>query len=135
MARTKSVEHNYFFTVTSPYFTSLQCMREFRAYARDPIHALNLIHKQLQKTRELDAKRKEIRPRLKPDQYTICRLFLRYKDINDKTVESDLDLPQTPNPDLHPQKRIRTENMSFGFEAENIRTPKPPRKPREKKAK
>jgi hypothetical protein len=121
MARTKSVEHNYFFTVTSPYFTSLQCMREFRAYARDPIHALNLIHKHL--------------PRLKPDQYTICRLFLRYKDINDKTVESDLDLPQTPNPDLHPQKRIRTENMSFGFEAENIRTPKPPRKPREKKAK
>jgi hypothetical protein len=132
MARTKSVEHNYFFTVSSTLFKET---REFRVYARDPIHALNGIHKLLQKTRELDAKRKVIRPRLQPDQYLLRRLFLRYLDINQKTVESDLDLPNTANPDLHPQKRIRTETMSFGFEAENVRTPKPPRKPREKKAK
>lgn len=133
MARTKSVLHNFFFKVASAFFPS--GTQEFRVYARDPIHALNEIHKLLQKTRELDGKRKEIRPRLKPHQYTLLRLFQRYTDITEKTVESELDLPKTPNPDLHPQKRIRTENMSFGFEAENIRTPKPPRKPRVKKAK
>lgn len=59
----------------------------------------------MQRTKEIDAKRKITRPRLLPNEYEISRLFLRYNGNSTElatsgTIGSDFDLPSTPNPDL-----------------------------------
>lgn len=117
MPRAKKILHNYFGIIESGYWKG---GREFHAHAKDPIAALNMLHRHLQKTRELDAKRKVLRPRLKPDEYKILRLFQRYEDINKKTVQADLDLPNTSNPNVLPVKKVKTLNMTFGFPEENL---------------
>lgn len=117
MGRPRAIKHNYFFKISSPYWEG---EKEYRVYRKDPISALNEIHRVMQKSRELGDKKKVLRPRLKPDEYRLIRFFQRYLDETTpekRTVESDLDLPATPNPNVLPQKRIKTENTEFNFGA------------------
>ena len=98
--------------------------REFRTFKASPIMALNEFHRSMQRTKEVDAKRKIIRPRLKPDQYKIKRLYIQYprtaNELPDaEMIKSDFDLPNTPNPDLKYQaKKVKKADR-----------PKPPKAP------
>lgn len=117
MARPRSILHNYFADVTSPHWEGT---REFKAYVKDPASALIYIHKLLQRKREVGAKREVLRPKLKPEEYQIVRLFLRYEDYDRNAVQADIDMPRSPNPDATKQKKIKTENMTFGFPEEQL---------------
>lgn len=93
--------------------------RELRVYKKTPITALNEFHRRMQRTKEVDGKRKIIRPRLRSHEYKISRLFIRYTDSakdleSGRTIESTFDLPKTANPDLKFQtKRIKkTDTVS-----------------------
>lgn len=106
--------NNYY---VSYEIVSSKAVREFRIYCSGPVIALNAFHRAMQRERELDGQRKVIRPRLKPDQYKILRLFLRYNDgtglQSGRTVESNFDLPDTGNPDLNysPKKKKKTARV------------------------
>jgi hypothetical protein len=121
MPRQKNILHDYFGVVESSYWKG---EREFHAHAKDAITALNMLHRHLQKTRELDAKRKVLRPKLKPDEYKIVKLFQKYEDYDKKTVRAFFDLPRTGNPSVLPVKKVKTPNMTFGFPEENLIKPK-----------
>jgi hypothetical protein len=125
MARPRSILHNYFVVVTSPHWIG---PREFRAFVKDPPSALIYIHKVLQRTKEVGAKREVIRPKLKPDEYEVIRLFLRYEDNDKRDIQANIDMPRSPNPDATKKPKIKTENLSFGFPEEEMvkLTEKPP---------
>lgn len=113
MARPRSILHNYFVVVTSPHWIG---PREFRAFVKDPPSALIYIHKVLQRTKEVGAKREVIRPKLKPDEYEVTRLFLRYEDIDKKDIQADIDMPRSPNPDATKcDKKTEDQNREFNL--------------------
>jgi len=119
------LKQNYYVSYTVLLKTSEK--REFRTFKASPVMALNEFHRAMQRTKEVDAKRKVIRPRLKPDQYKINGMYIQYpKTANElpdaEMIKSYFDLPDTPNPDLNFQtKRIK--------KADRPKPPKPPEFP------
>lgn len=122
--------NNYYvqYKITKTDFKGSRDTREFRTYKSTPVIALNEFHRSMQRTKEVDAKRKVTRPRLRPDEYEISRLFLRYNGkatelATSGTVESDFDLPNTPNPDLKQTKKVkkadRPKPPEFSFMSES----------------
>ena len=118
MTRPKNILKNYFAEVKSAHFVESPHSlgkRQFFVRARDPVSALNELHKILQKTRELDVKRKVLRPRLRPTECTIVSLFKKYEDSHHRTVEAYVDIPASPNPDLNNKNPAGAENLTFGL--------------------
>lgn len=87
--------------------------KEFAHYCSTPIAALNEFHRKLQKTRELDAKRKVVRPKLGPNDYKITRMFTRNYGFEGETIESEFDLPKTPNPNLNKMRATRPQQTTL----------------------
>lgn len=76
--------------------------------APTPISSINQFHKFAQQVKELaDDRRTVLRPMLKPDQYKVYSLHQFYHDCgfqpnisSTPIVESSVDYPRSPNPDL-----------------------------------
>lgn len=130
--KTKSVSNNYYvrYAITKSDFKGDR-EREFRVFKTGPIPALNAFHHAMQKEREVDGKRKVIRPKLLADEYKILRLFLRYSEGTDlsrgRTIESDFDIPNTPNPVLKVrvkrpkgEKAPKFKHPEFSFITEEV---------------
>jgi len=75
--------------------------REERFYCSGPVIALNEFHRLVQGNREIASDRKTVlRPKLKPTEYRILRVYEKYLDAEGNAVCSDFDLPNTANPDI-----------------------------------
>lgn len=82
-----------------------------------PVIALNEFHRFMQRSKQCDANRKVIRPKLQPGDYRICRLFERYYEIDGerKVIESCFDLPNSGNPDFRLVQTQQVEQPAFDF--------------------
>lgn len=114
---------NYFAEYNYKLAPSKVVAGKYRFYVASPIQALNEVHKFLQLSCERDGQRKITRPKLKPEDYRITRLYSAYDDRDKEltrgtpeTIESDYDLPNTANPDLNAPKppKPETAEMDLG---------------------
>jgi hypothetical protein len=97
------------------YIITGQKKKEWHFYCSGPIIALNGFHRFMQRQKECNADRKVIRQKLKPNDYRIIRLFLRYPGGEGRgQLESDFDLPNSANPDLALRKKKPAE-PAFDF--------------------
>jgi hypothetical protein len=113
---------NYFihFQWAVPHFEHKSDMSEKRFWATGPIDAINQFHREMQRKAERDVqdRNKILRPKLRPNEYKIIKLFLRYEDGRPLVIENTFDLPATGNPDLGRVRVKKQLTESFDFMAE-----------------
>lgn len=76
--------------------------------AASPLSAINQFHKFVQETKEMASDRRTVlRPMVKVDQYVVLSLHQTYHDASlhrdpssQPIIESQIDYPKSPNPDL-----------------------------------
>lgn len=101
---------------------TIPATRDFEATS--PVSALNQIHEFMQLGRELENDRRTVvRSRLRPDEYRIVSLHHIYHDAAFERdphlmpiVESEIDLPKSPNPVL--KKTLNVYDMAVNRELE-----------------
>lgn len=88
-----------------------------RYHCSGPIIALNMLHRELQRTRTLKD-RKVVRPKLLPADYRITDMYEVYQDISGTMIHNRYDLPDTANPSCITQKKQKPEPAPTLFDME-----------------
>jgi hypothetical protein len=97
--------------------------------APSPVSALNQFHSFLQTLAETLDGRRMLRPKLKPDEYKLDSMVQTYFNLDhrgkvmlDQPVDSAIDLPKTPNPDLNKVLNAYAlpEQEGFGFKGAGV---------------
>lgn len=98
-----------YFNPNSKQLGGVKATRDFKC--ETPITALNQFHRFMQKETESDSQRTILRVQCGPSEYKLESLHQVYHDCGfqadvtrTKIVESAIDLPSSPNPDLSDSK-------------------------------
>lgn len=90
--------------------------------APNPVSALNQFHAWMQWSREVAEDRTVLRPRLGHRDYILRSLNQIYHDAHfhknpfeQPLIESEIDLPNTPNPDLNRIMNVYDNEVEFDF--------------------
>jgi len=89
---------------------------EWAVTAVSPISALNKLHQRAQCNADQNYNRKVVRRKLRHDEYSIARLFIRYADGTSgkgETVTTDFDLPTSDTPDLFKRDTAPLETLGL----------------------
>lgn len=88
-----------------------------RYHCSGPIIALNMLHRELQRTKA-QKDRKVVRPKLLPGDYKVIKMYEVYQDISGTMIHNHYDLPDTANPSCLPQKQVKQEPPPTLFDME-----------------